>query len=424
MPFEFFINSFILFSALESFSLQTFAASIPSEKSFIEFSSVTSPFSSEFTISSNFFNAASKLISFFIFFIISNFSQSVKKKGVSFALFGLDNNGFLLYKDFIMNGDKVYAQIVEQLRNFILKGKYTEALEIYINSIREFSDAPELRNIGGDILNKLNRIDEALIEYERCIELYRKRKLYANAIAIGKKILRIAPHYEHIYAVLGDVYIETGLVGESILNYLEYAEKKRKSLSISELDNIFNKIVEMFGESNKILIQTLSVFPELKKLFAKFQENKRKLETAQKKDLVEMIKRDPEFETFNKLVEMEIYRSRRYVRPFSIFSIEIDLVKENKQKDLSELEKIFGILKNNLRIIDYVFLNTDGLFYGLLPETPSDGVFILSDRIVNRLKTLTQGKMNVSMRWSTYPKDGQNLEALLQALQKSGQVYF
>ncbi|OQX55131.1 MAG: hypothetical protein B5M53_04720 [Candidatus Cloacimonas sp. 4484_209] len=323
-----------------------------------------------------------------------------------------------------MNGDKVYAQIVEQLRNFILKGKYTEALEIYINSIREFSDAPELRNIGGDILNKLNRIDEALIEYERCIELYRKRKLYANAIAIGKKILRIAPHYEHIYAVLGDVYIETGLVGESILNYLEYAEKKRKSLSISELDNIFNKIVEMFGESNKILIQTLSVFPELKKLFAKFQENKRKLETAQKKDLVEMIKRDPEFETFNKLVEMEIYRSRRYVRPFSIFSIEIDLVKENKQKDLSELEKIFGILKNNLRIIDYVFLNTDGLFYGLLPETPSDGVFILSDRIVNRLKTLTQGKMNVSMRWSTYPKDGQNLEALLQALQKSGQVYF
>ncbi|TES91196.1 MAG: hypothetical protein E3J87_08350 [Candidatus Cloacimonadota bacterium] len=323
-----------------------------------------------------------------------------------------------------MECKKGCQKVLEILRNLMIKGKYDEALKIYLQNIKEFRNEPDIRNIGGDIFNRLNRIDDAITEYERCEELYRERKLYANAIAICKKVLRIAPQYDLIYSILGDIYMEAGLVGESILNHLKYAEKKKKSSSHFNLKEIFNKIVEIFGEENKILLQTLPVFPEAKKEFENFLKMRGCSITAQKRDLIEKIKRDPEYETFERVVEMELYRSRRYVRPFSIFTIELSFLRSKDESCLEEMEKLFGILKNNLRTIDYIFLNADGFFYGLLPETSSDGVFILSDRLVNRMKDLCKDRTDISMKWSTYPKDGQKTEELLEALEKSGQVCF
>jgi len=321
-----------------------------------------------------------------------------------------------------LNNKKSYRRVIETLRNLLIKARYHEALKVYLQNVGEFNDMPELRNIGGDVLNRLNKKEEAILEYERCIELYRAKKLYANAIAIAKKILRIGSHYEHIYAVLGDVYLEAGLVGEAIQNYLEYAERMRKSTGHAHLKETFGRITELFGEENKVLLQTLSGYPELKKEFDNFRRERKSLKGTQKEDLLEMIKRDPEYGTFSKLVEVELLRSRRYMRQFSIFTIETSLFETQSENRLIDMEKMFGIVKNNLRTIDYLFLNSNDFFYGLLPETPSDGVFILSDRLANKLKELYQIK--VSMRWVTYPKDGQKIETLLTSLQKSGHVYF
>ena len=321
-----------------------------------------------------------------------------------------------------MDNKKSYRRIIEILRNLLIKARYHEALKIYFQNVGEFNDMPELRNIGGDILNRLNKKEEAILEYERCIELYREKKLYANAIAIAKKILRIGSHYEHIYAILGDVYLDAGLVSEAIQNYLEYAERKRKSVGHAHLKETFSKITELFGEKNKVLLQILSGYTELKKEFDNFQKERESLKGTQKKDLLEMIKRDPRYGTFNKLVEMELLRSRRHARQFSIFTVETSLLETQGENHSIDMEKMFGILKNSLRVVDHIFLNRGDFFYGLLPETTSDGVFILSDRLANKLKDLYQIK--VSMRWATYPKDGQKIETLLASLQKSGHVYF
>ncbi len=316
------------------------------------------------------------------------------------------------------------ARTLEDVRNLLIQGKHTEALQQYIQNIKEFSDEPDMRNIGGDIFNKMGKKDEALIEYERCAQLYRDLQLYANAIAICKKMLRIDGTYEHVYAVLGDIYMEAGFVGESILNYLEYAERIRKSSGHGKLESVFRKILDSFGRNNRILKHTINGFPELKKEFDNHIDALQSIEETQERDLIELIKRDPEYRSFEKLIEMELFRSRRYTRPFSIFAIEMRFNEVRPESCSVDMEKLFGILKNNLRIIDYVFLISEGVFYGFLPETPSDGAFILSDRLVTRMKELCQHQVKISMRWATYPKDGQKLDELLDSLQKSGQVYF
>jgi tetratricopeptide (TPR) repeat protein len=301
-------------------------------------------------------------------------------------------------------------------------GNNKNALQFYLQNVKEFGDEPDLRNLGGDIFARLGKVDEALIEYERTCELYRERKLYANAIAICKKSLRIDPKYDHVYAVLGDIYMESGLIGESILNYLEYADRVRRNAGRGKLEATLKKIMSLYGDNNRILRQTLAGFPELQEELGTYKQAMQSVQELQKRDLIEAMKRDPEYRSFERLVEMELYRSKRYMRQFSIFSIELQLSESGEH--IADIEKLFGILKNNLRTIDYLFLNTDGFFFGLLPETPSDGVFILSDRLVTRVKELCQGRAEVSMKWATYPKDGQNLDALLDSLQKSGQVYF
>jgi lipopolysaccharide biosynthesis regulator YciM len=311
--------------------------------------------------------------------------------------------------------------VLESIRNLMIKGKNSEALTLYLRSVKDFSEEPDLRNVGGDILMKLHKKDEAIIEFERCVDLYRGKELYANAIAICKKILRIDRENSHIYEILGDVYMDAGFVGEAILNYLEDAERKRKEENRQELDIAFQKISWKVGVDNRILRQTLTGFPELEEHFISFIDARQSIEEMREMDLIETIKRDPEYRSFEKLVQMELFRSKRYSRPFSVFSIEMKFI-ESDESTVS-LEKLFGILKNNLRVIDYLFLNTDGFFYGLLPETPSDGVYILSDRIVTRMKELCEDKTKVSMRWATYPKDGHDLDQLLNSLKESGQVY-
>lgn len=303
-----------------------------------------------------------------------------------------------------------------------MKGKEKDALQFYLKNVKKHGYVPDVRNLGGDIFARLGKVDEALIEYERSCELYREKDLFANAIAICKKALRIDPGYAHVYAVLGDIYMESGLIGESILNYLEYAERIRGSAGRSKLESIFKKILDLFGDNNRILMQTMEGFPELSREFRSYKRAVQSVQEMRKMDLIEILKRDPEYRSFERLVEMELYRSKRYLRQFSIFSIELQFPSEGEH--IADMEKLFGILKNNLRTIDYLFLNTEWFFYGLLPETPSDGVYILSDRLVGRVKELCQGKVNVSMRWATYPKDGKNLSALLESLVKSGQVYF
>lgn len=323
-----------------------------------------------------------------------------------------------------MEFQKSYPSVVDYIRNLMVKGKYNEALREYFQEIKDFSDEPDLRNIGGDILNRLDKKEEAILEYERCIELYREKRHYSSAIAICKKILRINSQYDNIVNILGDVYMQAGLVGEAIINYLKFAERKRKSIGRADLKEIFKKINDTFGTNDKTLINSFKGYPELKMEFSSFLREIKSLQGTQEKGLIEKIKRDREYRIFNELVEMELRRSRRYLRPFSIFSIELRFLDHDKESKDRNLEKLLGILKNNLRTIDYIFLNLEGFFYGMLPETPSDGVFVLSDRLVERLKHLTQDQIKVSMRWSTYPKDGRKMEDLLESLQNNDQVYF
>ncbi len=76
----------------------------------------------------------------------------------------------------------------------------------------------------GDLHARLGQDEEALEAWQSAVHAYEGVGLYRNAIAICKKILRLARSRAEIHRILGDLYIQESLTGEAIPHYLTYLD--------------------------------------------------------------------------------------------------------------------------------------------------------------------------------------------------------
>ena len=104
---------------------------------------------------------------------------------------------------------------------------YIELLDTLANDIDDV-DIP-LYNRVGDILIRQNNAAEALVYYERAVDLYSERGFLNNAIALCNKILRQSPGRSVIYYKLGKISATKGFKSDAKRNFLEYADRMEKS---------------------------------------------------------------------------------------------------------------------------------------------------------------------------------------------------
>lgn len=74
----------------------------------------------------------------------------------------------------------------------------------------------------GDLLVKTKRLDEAVDRFREAMAAYERVGLYRNAIAVGKKILRIRPDEHDVCRNLGGLYFMDGLYTDSFTYYQKY----------------------------------------------------------------------------------------------------------------------------------------------------------------------------------------------------------
>lgn len=105
------------------------------------------------------------------------------------------------------------------------KGAYAEAVAEYEKLAQMDKLEPYDLVVYADLLNRGGRRDEAVTRYLEAMDSYTESGLHRNAIALGKKIQRLAPHMIAAHRKLGDLYAADGLSSESCLHYLEYLER-------------------------------------------------------------------------------------------------------------------------------------------------------------------------------------------------------
>ena len=126
------------------------------------------------------------------------------------------------------------SKLKKKAADFELKKQFDRAVQVYIELLDTLAndivdiDIP-LYNRVGDILIRQNNAAEALVYYERAVDLYSERGFLNNAIALCNKILRQSPGRSVIYYKLGKISATKGFKSDAKRNFLEYADRMEKS---------------------------------------------------------------------------------------------------------------------------------------------------------------------------------------------------
>jgi tetratricopeptide (TPR) repeat protein len=140
-------------------------------------------------------------------------------------------------------------KILQQAEKLFKQGKIEAAIKEYQKIIELKPDDLEIRRIIGDLYLKLNKLPDAIKQFEWISDFYLKEGFFTKAIAMYRRITRIAPQNESISIKLADLYTKQGLLIEAKQIYLEMAEEYKRQKNQKKALGIYKKILE-FDRSN------------------------------------------------------------------------------------------------------------------------------------------------------------------------------
>ncbi len=130
---------------------------------------------------------------------------------------------------------------------------------------------------------------------------------------------------------------------------------------------------------------------------------------------------------FHESMAVEVARSQRYGREFSMIFFDVDYFKKfndthGHPKGDAVLETIGNILQQRLRTTDIACRYGGEEFVLMLAETPKEGAVMLAEDLRQQIEqhafqgeeTQPNGKLTVSIGVATYPEDGESSSILLQ----------
>jgi tetratricopeptide (TPR) repeat protein len=106
-------------------------------------------------------------------------------------------------------------KILKTAEKLVQKGKLEQAIREYEKLLEASPDDTNTINRLGDLCGRVGEIDKAVELYGRVAERFSEQGFLPKAIAIYKKINRLAPQRLDIFERLGDLYIEQGLMVEA-----------------------------------------------------------------------------------------------------------------------------------------------------------------------------------------------------------------
>jgi len=120
-------------------------------------------------------------------------------------------------------------KILKTAEKLVQKGKLEQAIKEYQKLLKASPDDTNTINRLGDLYGRVGDVDRAVELYERVAEQFSKQGFLPKAIAMYKKINRLAPQRLDIFERLGELYIEQGLQVEAKSQFKMLAEHYAKN---------------------------------------------------------------------------------------------------------------------------------------------------------------------------------------------------
>ena len=140
-----------------------------------------------------------------------------------------------------INRDKV-LRTAEKL---VQRGKIEQAIREYEKLLKVNPNDANTINRVGDLYGRIGRLEEAIALYERIAEYFTADGFASKAIAILKKINRLAPQRVDIFERLAELYLQQNLVVEARNQFEILAKWFEKNDDVENAIRIQRKLLEL-----------------------------------------------------------------------------------------------------------------------------------------------------------------------------------
>lgn len=136
-------------------------------------------------------------------------------------------------------------KLIRNAERQVSRGKLNAAIDSYLKVLEASPEDTTTLNRVGDLYARLQRIEEAIQLFERAAEHFSQEGFYVKAIAIYKKILRLAPAQLESAENLAGLQAHQGLINEARQQYQAAADGYLKRGDTPSATSVHRKLVEL-----------------------------------------------------------------------------------------------------------------------------------------------------------------------------------
>ncbi len=152
------------------------------------------------------------------------------------------------------------SDVLAKADKYLRQKKYKLALEEFLKYLQKNPEDVNIINRVGDLYAQVGDKDKAVDFFLKSADYYYKEGFYTKAIAILRKILRIAPDNIKVYERLADLYVQDGNVAEAKRVYLDIAERYTKQGLKKRALEIYKKMVELDPLNTAVRLKLADAF--------------------------------------------------------------------------------------------------------------------------------------------------------------------
>ena len=146
------------------------------------------------------------------------------------------------------------TKFVEAAQRYLAQGKISQAIAEYKQILKhEPKDQVTLMTVG-DLFVRQGETFQAVEYFERLAQVFLSDGFIAKAIAIYKKVAKLAPEETKPLERLAELYVQQGVMSEARPLYLQLAEVHLKANRHSQAVALLHKLLE--AEPENLRVQT------------------------------------------------------------------------------------------------------------------------------------------------------------------------
>ena len=157
------------------------------------------------------------------------------------------------------------AKVLASAEKFVQQGKLQNAITEYEKVVREDPKDLTVLNTIGDLYARIGDNDHAVHYFKKVVDQYAQSGFTVKAIAIYKKLSKLAPgNAEHI-TKLAELYTQQGLFSDARAQYMLMADAHLRAGETNQAARVFQKILELDPENAAMQAKLADLYMKLGK---------------------------------------------------------------------------------------------------------------------------------------------------------------